>query len=88
MKDASDLSVPEYPEVLSSRREAVIEVCLEARDKGFLRGDYKELVDLTLLYLGYETDKFSHFARPGAIHKARWMAKICTASRWCCLLTR
>ena len=40
----------------------------------FVRCDYKELVELTLLYLS--GDRNYTFSRPGALHKARWMAKI------------
>ena len=47
----------------------------------FSRGDYKELVKLTLLYLGEPVTKrnFASFNRPGAMHKARWMSKILNA---------
>jgi hypothetical protein len=39
------------------------------------RNDYQELVQLCLAYLGEKCDNFN-FQRPGAIHRARWMAKI------------
>ena len=45
-----------------------------ARDK-LLRDDYKEIIDLTLVVLGSPPNKFS-FKKPGAIHKARWMAPV------------
>ncbi|ESO05645.1 hypothetical protein HELRODRAFT_171303 [Helobdella robusta] len=40
--------------------------------------DYKELVELCLLVLGYpmQTDGKYHFRVPGAYHMARWMAKV------------
>ena len=41
-----------------------------------MRGDYKELVKLTLLYLNGDVESFSGLIKPGALHKARWMAKI------------
>ena len=42
----------------------------------FVRGDYKELVELSLLYLGDTSVPFKSFKKPGALHKARWMFKI------------
>ena len=42
---------------------------------GFPRGDYKELVLLTLAYLNAAPEGF-HLQRPGALHKARWMARL------------
>ena len=44
----------------------------------FSRGDYKELVKLTLLYLGDPATRrnFASINRPGAMHKARWMSKM------------
>ena len=39
------------------------------------RDDYKEFIELCLLYLN-DDDRQVKFRRPGAVHKARWMAKI------------
>lgn len=38
------------------------------------RDDYKELLELTLIFVGVIPEKFS-FRKPGACHHARWMAK-------------
>ena len=43
------------------------------------RGDYREFVQLLLLYLGNTlggTSSAARLQRPGALHKARWMAKL------------
>ena len=40
------------------------------------RGDYKELLDLTLFYLGAAKNSRVNILRPGATHQARWMAKL------------
>ena len=40
------------------------------------REDYREAAELTLLVLGMEPPRGTHFLRPGACHHARWMAKI------------
>lgn len=39
------------------------------------RDDYKELLDLTLIFLGVIPRSGVKFRSPGAIHHARWMAK-------------
>ena len=56
----------------------IIQLCKEYLKQTFSRGDYKELVVLTLLYLQDEdtVTAFRKFYRPGALHKARWMAKL------------
>ena len=44
----------------------------------FIQGDYKELVNLVLLYLTGDNgnEHGSNFNRPGALHRARWMSKM------------
>ncbi|ESO02818.1 hypothetical protein HELRODRAFT_174241 [Helobdella robusta] len=52
--------------------------CFLSADSSYIpREDYKELVELCLLVLGYpmQTDGKYHFRVPGAYHMARWMAK-------------
>ncbi|CAH1099049.1 unnamed protein product [Psylliodes chrysocephalus] len=45
------------------------------KDRSHPRENYKELLQLSLLYLGgWSQDEFS-FRIPGALHQARWMAK-------------
>jgi hypothetical protein len=39
------------------------------------RDDYKELLELTIVTLGCTPRRGVHFRAPGAIHRARWMAK-------------
>ena len=41
-----------------------------------MRDDYKELVELSHLYISGKPTKEFRLNRPGACHKARWMAKI------------
>ena len=61
-----------------SKHADIIQLCKEYLKQTFSRGDYKELVVLTLLYLQDEdtVTAFRKFYRPGALHKARWMAKL------------
>lgn len=39
------------------------------------RDDYRELLELTIIFLGGTPSRGVHFLAPGAIHHARWMAK-------------
>ena len=45
------------------------------------RGDYTELAELTLFYLGGLDQADLKIHRPGAIHRARWMARIIHAQK-------
>ena len=40
------------------------------------RDDYRELLELSIIVLGGEPKRGVFIARPGALHCARWMAKI------------
>ena len=37
--------------------------------------DYRELLELSLIYMGRIPPRGIHLVAPGAIHQARWMAK-------------
>ncbi|GAB1609904.1 hypothetical protein Ahia01_001276300 [Argonauta hians] len=74
-KDLDILCFP-IPDILEERRLEIISSCKNALKQDFSRGDYKELITLILVYLGSRPESFKAFQRPGACHKARWMAKI------------
>ena len=66
---------------MANQRASVIDLLLKIKaDKNLQhllpRGDYKELLDLTLFYLDANREKSLKISRPGAAHKARWMAKL------------
>ena len=44
------------------------------REGAYQRDDYKELLNLVLMYLGENDDYVIH--KPGATHKARWLMKL------------
>jgi hypothetical protein len=49
--------------------------------------DYKELRKLALLFLGEPLSVADvHIHAPGAFHRARWIAKVDTASRYSCFV--
>ena len=41
-----------------------------------MKGDYKELIDLSIFYLERNTDDTFRFKSAGPVHKARWMGKL------------
>ena len=47
----------------------------DLKDMTKLRDDYKESIELVLVVLGYTPPNFT-FKKPGAFHKARWMAPL------------
>ena len=40
------------------------------------RDDYSELLELVIIFLGGTSSRGFHFRAPGALHRARWMARI------------
>ena len=40
------------------------------------RDDYRELLELAIIFLGGTPRRGVHFTAPGALHRARWMARI------------
>ena len=50
--------------------------CRSLLQQSFIRGDYKELIQIVLFYIGDETQERLQFHKPGALHSARWMAKL------------
>ena len=53
----------------------VLSFYVDAVDRTYVRGDYKEVLNLALTYLGHNNAPLK-MLRPGAISRARWMAKI------------
>lgn len=49
--------------------------CEEEIQKGTIREDYRELLDLILIFIGDTPRDKVKFRKPGASHHARWMAK-------------
>jgi hypothetical protein len=40
------------------------------------RDDYREILELAIIFLGGKPPRGISFGTPGALHRARWMAKI------------
>ena len=74
-KDSSNFLLPSFPGTLDDKKAEIISLVKNALQQDFSRGDYKELLQLVLVYLGSPPKDFK-MRRPGALHKARWMAKL------------
>jgi len=62
---------------LKQQANYIVDLCRSLLNSKFIRCDYKELAELTVLYLtGDLQDGDFKFKRPGALHKARWMSKL------------
>ena len=78
--ETGDVALFHYPEVeglSDEERNDMTTFLRQSLEKNFVRGDYKELIELSLLVLteGSEPENFS-MKHPGALHKARWMGKL------------
>ena len=65
----------QFEDVLSNRRDEILNLCALLRAEGLVREDYEELVDLVEVYLSEEPNPIT-IRRPGAIHRARFMGKL------------
>ena len=66
---------------LYEQREIVVDLLQSLRSSPnsndiLIRSDYRELLDLVLLYLDCSIDNGNSLHKPGATHKARWMGKL------------
>ena len=59
---------------LDNRANDIEQFVLRHMEKAQPRDDYYQLLNLTMVYLGKKPPKMT-FRRPGAYHRARWMAK-------------
>ena len=64
-----------YCPIPDDKKENVI-IYLKRIDKLNMRGDYKELIDLSIFYLEGKPDDTFRFKGAGQVHKARWMGKL------------
>ena len=84
--DTSNMDLLRVPKGLDSweaDRISNIDICAAAFKQGFVRGDYKELVQLAQIYHSdtAPVEKVTKLIRPGACHRACWMDKIIYACK-------
>lgn len=61
-------------EILNEKVDEIKRFVINLLDQDFPRDDYRELLNLVLVFLGSTPTDYK-FLKPGAIHHARWMAK-------------
>jgi hypothetical protein len=57
-------------------KERILQFLREKLDSPHARADYKEFLELCIIFLGESPKDEISFRQPGAIHHARWMAKV------------
>ena len=75
LKHRNVLSVPRLNKITASWRQSVIEFCSNQLIEKQPRGDYIELLELVVLFLGGNLPKNVKFRKAGSISRARWMAR-------------
>ncbi|KAL4090708.1 hypothetical protein QTP88_025495 [Uroleucon formosanum] len=65
----------EVKKILHKVGDDVIIFCKDTLNQNLPRDDYKEFLELVIIFLGGVPPKGIHFKRPGAYHLARWMCK-------------
>ncbi|KAL4131631.1 hypothetical protein QTP88_008916 [Uroleucon formosanum] len=63
----------EVKKILHIVADDVIIFCKDTLNQNLPRDDYKEFLELVIIFLGGVPPKGIHFKRPGAYHLARWM---------------
>jgi hypothetical protein len=64
-------------------REDIISFCQHQLAVKQQRDDYRELLELTMIFLGATPARGIRFMQPGALHRARWMARVIYAIKIC-----
>src|SRR6218665_3403561 len=72
----SGLKVQSIALVLDPIRDELIQFIQQQLVQFQPRDDYRELLQLSLVFLGSVSEAHVHIRTPGAIHRARWMAKL------------
>ena len=75
-KKGDCLFIPQHSDFVKSERDSIVFLCENALEQGFARGDYRELIMLSLVFLNACSYDVIMIQKPGACHKARWMAKL------------
>lgn len=62
-------------QIIGDDSTEILNFAYKKLDESFPRCDYKEFLELIVIFLGGTPPKGIHFSKPGAVHYARWMAK-------------
>jgi len=67
---------PEQEDLIFSCKEQVVLFCTQHLESVQPRHDYRELLELVIILNGSSPPRQVRFMRPGALHRARWMARV------------
>jgi hypothetical protein len=59
-----------------SARSDILQFCMSSLEAQQPRDDYREFLELSVIFLGGIPSRGVRFQTPGAMHRARWMAKV------------
>jgi len=62
-------------EIIAKNKDSILEFAIQHIEIGQPRDDYKELLELAIVFIGGIPPRGVHFMAPGAMHHARWLAK-------------
>lgn len=72
-----DSSTDDYtPNAVADFKDEMVQILETAVKVTQNRDDYRELLELAIIFLGAVPPRVIHFAAPRAMHQARWMAKV------------
>lgn len=71
----SVLHVAKLDQLTKPWRQNILDFCLASMKVKQPRGDYLELLELVVLFLGGDTQDGIKFRRAGSVSRARWMAR-------------
>ena len=63
-------------ELVQPVKDEITEFISNALQDSQPRDDYREVLELLSIFLGKPPSRDVHFSAPGAMHHARWMAKV------------
>lgn len=75
------LTHPRISEILGDDCGEILNFAYTRIEESFPRDDYREFLELVIIFLGGRPGGIK-FAKPGALHHARWMAKRFTALKY------
>lgn len=72
---STGLTHPRINEILGDDTAEILNFAYHKIAQSFARDDYKEFLELVIIFLGGTPPRGIQFKKPGALHHARWMAK-------------
>lgn len=75
-KISTGFTYPRFKTILGDESDEILSFAMQKIREDFPRSDYQEFLELIIIFLGGVPPRGLKFSKPGAMHHARWMAKI------------